>query len=118
MARGRLTSTPSGGQSEVLETLLHEGGIRSGVQTRRLVIMVSQRYAGDNNRALSDPVFIADAKAVIAQLAVLGYVTGFDPTVGSVDLTASQPDTAFVALTGTGRAQARHPRPRPRAIRG
>ncbi len=118
MSRARLTSTPSGGQSEVLETLRYEGAIRSGLRIDRLSVMVSNRWQGDDDRAGSDPQFLADAKTVIAALATAGFVEGHDGGGAAVDLTASQPSAAFVSLTGTGRVQARHPRPRPRALRG
>lgn len=118
MSRGRLTSTPSGGQSEVLDSLRYEGAIHSGLRIDRLSVMVSNRWQGDDDRAGSDPQFLTDVQAVIAALATAGFVHGNDATGAAVDLTASQPSAAFVSLTGTGRAQARHPRPRPRVLRG
>jgi hypothetical protein len=119
MARQRLIESPSGGKSEVLETLHYEGAIRSGVQVLRLSIMVSRRYGGDEATSTGDPQFLTDTKTVLKELSEAGYVEGFDPVGNAaVNLTAEQPDTADVILTDSGRAQARHPRPKPRRLRG
>lgn len=119
MARQRLTTSPSGGKSEVLETLHFEGAIRSGVSLRRLAVMVSERYGGDLTTETGDSQFLTDVKTVVKEIAEAGFVTGYDPAAKAVvDLTATQPTTANVILTGSGRATARHPRPRPRYLRG
>lgn len=119
MSRARLTTSPSGGKSEVLETLRFEGAIRSGVQLRRLSTMVSERYGGDQDREGADGQFLEDVQSIIGELASEGDVTGFDPAADeAVDLSSEQPTTANVILTGQGRATARHPRPRPRYLRG
>lgn len=116
--RARLTSSPSNGHSEVLETLHFYGALHSGTRVDRLVVLTSNRYQGDNDKAGSDPQFTTDLKTVLAALATAAMVSGHDAAGGAVDLTASQPDGAFVVLTGAGRVAARHPRPRPRVLRG
>lgn len=119
MARQRLTASPSGGKSEVLETLHYQGAIRSGVELSDLAIMVSHRYGGDLTREEGDPQFLTDTKTVVKALAEEGLVTGF--SVGenkAVNLAATTPATARVILTGAGRAASRHPRPKPRRLRG
>lgn len=119
MSRQRLTASPSGGKSEVLETLRFEGAIRSGVQLARLAVMVSERWGGDLTTEQGDSQFLTDVKTVVKALATEGFVSGFSPSENkAVDLTAVTPTTANVTLTGTGRAASRHPRPRPRYLRG
>ena len=115
---GLLLETPSGGQSEVIETLHYEGALTSGVALHRIGTMVSHRWHGDETREGSDPTFEADTLTVLCALQGLGYVVGHSDTTGDVvDLTAGTPDpTTRVVLTGSGRAFARHPRPRPLAI--
>lgn len=115
---GALLNTPSGGQSEVLETLHYEGAIHGGVPIYRLSGMVSHRWMGDEDRVGDDPTFESDVVTVLGQLQGLGYVIGADVNNNSVDLTASPPSSTDVILTGPGRAYARHPRPRPRRISG
>lgn len=110
----RLINSPSGGQSEVLETLHYQGAIHSGIQLSRLGPMVSHRYGGDEDREGSDAQWETDILTVVGQLQGLGYVVGQDANGNNADLTASPPSTTRVALTGAGRAQGRHPRPRPR----
>lgn len=115
MASQRLINSPSGGQSEVLETLHFQGALTSGVMLFRIGDMVSKRYHGDENRMGSDPQWETDTLTVLGQLQSLGYVVGRNDRTGAVvDLTASPPGATRVALTGAGRAAARHPRPKPR----
>lgn len=119
MSRQRLTETASSGKSEVLETLRYQGATRSGVQLRRLAVMVSERYGGDLATEEGESQFLTDTKTVVKALATEGLVTGFSPSENAaVDLTATTPTTANVILTGTGRLASRHPRPRPRRLRG
>lgn len=115
----RLTASPSGGQSEVLETLHYQGALTSGVQLFRLGPMVSNRYTADEDREGSDPQLEADVVTVLASLQTAGYVVGQNDQTGVVvDLTVgTPPGTTRVVLTGAGRAQARHARPRPRSLR-
>jgi hypothetical protein len=114
---GVLLNTPSGGQSEVLETLHYEGAIGAGIPIYRLGPMVSHRWGGDEDREGSDPTFEADIITVLGELQTAGYVTGHNGVSGNVvDLTAAPPPTTYVVLTGGGRADARHPRPRPTRI--
>jgi hypothetical protein len=112
---GRLINSPSGGQSEVLETLHFQGAISSGVQIFRLGPMVSHRWKGDEDREGSDAQFEADILTILAELQTAGYVVGHaDATGNVVDLTSgTPPSTTRIVLTGAGRVQARHPRPRP-----
>lgn len=114
MASYRLTASPSGGQSEVLDTLHYQGAIRSGIPLYRIGPMVSNRWHGDENRQGSDSQWETDIKTVLGQLQGLGYVTGHDVNGSNVDLTGSPPGTTFVALTGAGRVAGRHPNPNPR----
>ena len=114
MASYRLTNSPSGGQSEVLETLHYQGAIRGGVPLYRFGTMVSNRYHGSDTRMGSDPQWEADVKTVLGALQTAGYVTGHDVNGANVDLTGSPAGTTFIVLTGAGRAQARHPNPNPR----
>ena len=114
MASYRLTDSPSGGQSEVLETLHYQGAIRSGLPLYRIGPMVSNRWHGEEDREGSDTQWEADITTVLGQLQGAGYVAGHDDSGNSVDLTGSPPGTTFVALTGSGRVAARHPRPHPR----
>lgn len=119
MARQRLTASPSGGKSEVLETLSFQGATHSGVQLERLSVMVSHRYGGDLTTSEGDAQFLTDTKTVVKALSEAGFVTGYDPVKREVvNLSSTQPKTADVILTGAGRAAARHPRPRPRRLRG
>ncbi len=112
---GRLINSPSGGLSEVLETLHYEGALTSGVMIVRLGPMVSHRWGADEDREGSDPQFEADILTVLSTLQTDGYVTGFaDQTGAVVDLTASPGPTTRVVLTAAGRVQGRAPRPRPR----
>lgn len=113
---GQLLNTPSGGQSEVLETLHYQGAISSGIPIYRIGDLVSKRYGGDENRMGSDPTFEADTLTVLGQLQGLGYVVGYDVNGNTVDLTASPATTTRVTLTGAGRVQGRAPRPRPRRM--
>lgn len=117
---GALLTTPSGGQSEVLETLHYQGALASGVQVFRLGPMVSHRWMGDEDTEGSDPTFEADIVTVLAALQTAGFVVGHnDQTGGVVDLTAGTPaGTTRVVLTPAGRADARHARPRARRITG
>lgn len=112
---GALLTTPSGGQSEVLETLHYQGAASTGIQLFRVGPMVSARWHGDEDREGSDATFQADVLTVLGQLQTAGYVTGFKDADGTVvDLTSGTPaGTTRVRLTGSGRAQGRHPRPRP-----
>ena len=114
MPSNRLTASPSGGQSEVLDTLHYQGAIRGGIPLYRLGTMISHRWHGDQNREGSDPQYEADVVTVLGQLQGLGYVSGHDVNGANVDLTASPPSTTFVVLTGTGRVAGRHPNPNPR----
>lgn len=114
---GVLLNTPSGGQSEVLETLHYQGAIAAGVPIYRLGPMVSHRWGGDEDREGSDAVFEADLITVLGELQTAGYVVGHDGTSGNVvDLTAAPATSTYVTLTGAGRADARHARPRPTRI--
>lgn len=114
---GRLINTPSGGQSEVLETLHYQGAITNGVMLVRVGPMVSHRYRGDEATEGSDAQFEADVLTVLGTLQGLGKVVGRnDQTGATVDLTATPPVSTRIALTGTGRVDARHPRPRPHRI--
>lgn len=115
----RLTASPSGGQSEVLECLHYQGALTSGVQFGRLGPMVSNRYTGDEDREGSDPQWEADIVTVVASLQAAGYVVGHNDLTGAVvDLSVGIPPASTrVVLTGAGRAQARHARPRPRSLR-
>jgi ABC-type polar amino acid transport system ATPase subunit len=119
MSRQRLITSLSEGKSEVLETLHYQGALRSGVQLARLAVMVSHRWGGDETTETGDPQFLEDVQSVVQKLAEESLVTGFDPVTGkAVNLASTQPTTANVILTGTGRAAARHPRPKPRYLRG
>lgn len=109
----RLTSTPSNGQSEVLETLHYQGALAGGVPIVRIGPMVSARWGGTEDREGSDAQFETDLLAVLSALQTAGYVTAHDVNGTTVDLTGTPAKTAFVVLTGAGRATARHPRPRP-----
>jgi hypothetical protein len=114
---GQLLTSPSGGQSEVIETLHYQGALTAGIQLFRICDLVSKRWGGDENREQSDPVWEADTLTVLGQLQVLGYVVGHDDQSGAVvDLTGSPGQTTRVVLTGAGRAYARHPRPRARYL--
>jgi hypothetical protein len=116
---GSLLDTPSGGQSEVLETLHYEGAISAGVQVFRVGPMVSHRWMGDEDTEGSDPTFEADTLTVLAALQTAGFVVAHADATGIVvDLTAAPPETTRVRLTGLGRATARAPRPRPHRING
>ncbi len=118
MASYRLTDSPSGGQSEVLETLHWEGAHDNapGVVLAHLGTRVSRRWHGDENRGGSDPQWEADTLTVVGQLQTLGYVTGFSdsPPGAVVDLTAAPPAATRVRLTALGREVGRAPRPHPR----
>jgi hypothetical protein len=110
----RLINSPSGGQSEVLETLHYEGAFTGGVEVFRIGVLVSHRWKSDDYSYGGDPQLEADVLTVLGQLQTLGYVTAFaDQTSAVVDLTGSPGPTTHVVLTGAGRAYARHPRPRP-----
>jgi hypothetical protein len=114
---GLLTSSPSGGQSEVLETLHYQGAITNGIPLFRVGPMVSHRYGGDEDREGSDPQFEADVLTVLASLQTADFVVGYDSNGNPVDLTVgTPPGSTRIALTGAGRAQARHARPRPRVL--
>jgi hypothetical protein len=96
-----LTSTPSGGASEVLETLHYFAGTRP-VEVERLVRAVARRYGG----AELDAGFSGDVLDVLDDLAgddLVTEISGIDDTV---------------AITSTGRVTARAARPRARYIRG
>jgi hypothetical protein len=109
-----LLDTPSGGQSEVLETLHYEGAIASGVPLYRLGPMVSHRWGGDETRAGSDPDFEADLLTVLNGLEGDGYVVGRDADGNSVELAqGTEATTTRIVLTAAGREAGRHPRPRP-----
>jgi hypothetical protein len=116
----RLIGTPSGGQSEVLETLRYQGALASGVMLFRLGPMVAHRYQGDEDREGSDPQFEGDVLTVLAALQTQGYVVAHNDQTGVVvDLTAGSPlGSTRIVLTGAGRATARHPRPRPQSLEG
>jgi ABC-type polar amino acid transport system ATPase subunit len=119
MTRQRLITSPSEGKSEVLDTLHQQGALRSGVQLARLAVMVSHRWGGDETTETGDPQFLEDVQTVVQELAEESLVTGFSPGENkAVNLAVTQPATANVILTGSGRAAARHPRPRPRYLRG
>jgi hypothetical protein len=114
---GALLTTPSTGQSEVLETLHYQGAIASGIVLARIGTMVSHRYHGDEDRQSDDPAWQADTLTVLGALQGLGYVVAHDPSGNAVDLTAgTPPGSTRICLTGAGRAYARHPRPRPRRV--
>lgn len=115
---GELLNTPSGGQSEVLETLHYQGAIHAGVMLFRLGPMVSARWMGDEDTEDSDPVFEADLVTVLAALQAADDVVGHNDQTGAVvDLSAGTPaPTTRITLTGQGRLAARHARPRPRRI--
>lgn len=114
----RLISSPSGGHSEVAETLHFEGALSSGVQIFRLGPMVAHRYGGDEDREGADTVFEADILTVLAALQTAGYVVGHRDSDGAtVDLSSSPANTTRVVLTASGRAFSRHPRPRPVNLR-
>jgi hypothetical protein len=114
----RLTSSPSTGNSEVLETLHYEGALTSGVQIFRLGPMVAHRYGGAEDREGADTQFETDILTVLAALQTAGYVVGHaDATGTTVDLSSSPPATTRVVLTPAGREVARHPRPKPINLR-
>lgn len=109
-----LLDSPSGGQSEVLETLHYQGAIGNGVMLVRIGPMVSHRWGFDEDTEGSDAPFEADVRTVLGTLQGLGKVIGRNDLTGAiVDLTATPPGSTRVALTATGRVDARHPRPRP-----
>lgn len=112
---GRLIDSPSGGHSEVLETLHYQGAIQNGIQLFRLGPMVSHRYHGDEDLEGSDPQFETDVLTVLSELQTLTFVVGRKDSDGTaVDLTSgTPPGTTRIALTAAGRVEARHPRPRP-----
>jgi hypothetical protein len=111
---GALLTTPSSGQSELIDTLRLQGALTAGVPLYRIGALVSHRWHGDEDRAGDDPVWEADALTVLKALQGLGYVAANDGHGAAVDLTAgTPPGTTHVVLTGSGRAYARHPRPRP-----
>lgn len=114
---GLLLTSPSGGQSEVIETLHYQGALSAGIKLFRIGDLVSKRWGGDEDREQSDATWEADTLTVLGQLQVLGYVVGHNDQTGAVvDLTATPGPTTRVVLTGAGRAYARHPRPRPRDL--
>lgn len=112
----RLTDSPSGGKSEVLESIHYYGAFGAGREFFHIVSWVSRRWGGDETRGV-DPTFKGDVATVLGELQTAGWVTANDGAGNAVDLTAGTPaDTARIALTGAGRAAARHPRPRPQRI--
>lgn len=113
----RLNSSPSQGQSEVLETLHYQGAIASGVQLSHLGPQVSHRWGGDETRTGSDAQFEADVLTALRALQGAGLVVGHDTNGNVVDLTSGTPaGTTRILLTGAGRVAGRHPRPRPQRL--
>lgn len=107
MTATALTSTPSGGQSEVLAVLRENGcNFRSpGITVARVARFVAERFHGDDNQN-ADATWLADTLTVLDLLHTGGYTT---PAVDSAD--------DLVRMTVNGQVVSRHPRPRPRAAR-
>lgn len=107
MTASRLTSTPSGGQSEVLDTLRDQGANfhRPGITVGRLARLVAEEFHGDDAQK-ADATWLADT------ITVLGLLNGGGYTTPAVTLASQR-----VKLTVAGQVVARHPRPRPRAVR-
>lgn len=112
-----LTSTPSSGHSEVLDTLHYYCAHTHGLQLQRLAPLLSGKWGGTDLKSGSDPDFESDVKTIVGALQTAGYIVGRDDATGAtVDLTGTPGPTTRVVLTGAGRVESRHPRPRPTRI--